>query len=175
MNADPAVMEHFVEPLDRARSDALLDRIGAMWDERGWGPWALERLDTGELAGLTGLAPATFEAPFTPAVEVGWRLARQHWGHGFASEAAGEALRVASDELGLDEVVSFTAVGNTRSRAVMERIGLVHDPAGDFDHPSVPPGHRLRRHVLYRTGARSRLAEPRQDGPRQDERAAPAG
>ena len=87
-----------------------------------------------------------------PCVEVGWRLARSAWGHGFASEAAREALRVGFDELGLDEVVSFTPVGNTRSRAVMERLGMAHDPADDFDHPAVPVGDPLRRHVLYRLG-----------------------
>ena len=101
MNRDPVVMEHFVEPYGRTRSDRLLDRVAELWDENGWGLWVLERLDTGEVVGFTGLAPADFEAPFTPAVEVGWRLAREHWGHGFASEAAREALRVAFDELAL--------------------------------------------------------------------------
>ena len=154
MNADPEVMAHFQAPYDRARSDRFVDRIQLLWQERGWGLWALERADTGEFIGFTGLAPAEFEAPFTPAVEVGWRLARAHWGLGFASEAAREALRAGFTEAGADEIVSFTAVGNTRSTAVMERIGMVRDPSGDFDHPSVPDGHPLRAHVLYRLDRR---------------------
>ncbi|WP_336922396.1 GNAT family N-acetyltransferase [Aquipuribacter sp. SD81] len=150
LNADPAVMEHFPEPYGQARSDAFVDRILRRWLERGYGLWALERRDTGAFIGYTGLWPAEFEAPFTPAVEVGWRLAREHWGHGFASEAARESLRFGFTEVGLAEVVSFTATPNERSWRVMERIGLRRVVDGDFDHPGVPEGHRLRRHVLYR-------------------------
>jgi RimJ/RimL family protein N-acetyltransferase len=150
LNADPVVMEHFPEPYDRARSDAFVDRIGRVWAERGYGLWALERRDTGAFIGYTGLWPADFAAPFTPAVEVGWRLARAHWGRGFASEAAREALRFGFTEVGLHEVVSFTAVDNARSWRVMERIGLRRHPAGDFEHPAVPVDHRVRPHVLYR-------------------------
>lgn len=150
LNADPVVMEHFVAPYGRERSDAFVDRVLRCWAERGWGPWALERLDTGGFIGYTGLWPAEFEAPFTPAVEVGWRLAREHWGHGFATEAALESLRFGFEEAGLAEVVSFTAVGNERSWRVMRRIGLVPEPAGDFEHPAVPEGHPVRPHVLYR-------------------------
>lgn len=153
LDADPAVMEHFPYPTDRARSDALVDRVRAGWEERGWGLWAVERADTGEMVGFTGLSPATFDAPFTPAVEVGWRLARPHWGHGFATEAGRASLRVAFTDLGVDEVVSFTAAGNTRSRAVMERLGLRRDPADDFAYPTIPEGHPLRAHVLYRVDA----------------------
>ena len=150
MNADPEVMAHFPEPYDRARSDAFVDRIQACWAERGWGLWALERTDSGAFIGYTGLWPAEFEAPFTPAVEVGWRLARAHWGHGFATEAAHAALRFGFEDAGPAEIVSFTSVGNERSWRVMERIGMVRDPAGDFEHPSVPVGSPVRPHVLYR-------------------------
>jgi len=151
MNADPEVMEYFPARLDRAEADAMAERIRTHLDEHRWGLWALEVPGEIDFAGFVGLAEATFEAHFTPAVEVGWRLARPAWGHGYASEAARLALGFAFDELGCDEVVSFTAQGNLRSRAVMERIDLSRDPADDFDHPRVEPGSPLRRHVLYRT------------------------
>jgi RimJ/RimL family protein N-acetyltransferase len=150
MNADPEVMRHFPSVLDREASDAVLDRLRAAVDEQGWGLWAVERLDTGQLLGFTGLSVPRHPLPFMPCVEVGWRLARPAWGHGFATEAAREALRVGFDELGLDEVVSFAVEGNTASRAVMERLGMTRDPADDFDHPALPVGDPLRRHVLYR-------------------------
>jgi ribosomal-protein-alanine N-acetyltransferase len=150
LNADPRVMAHFPATLDRAASDAFIDRIEAGFEAEGFGLWALERLDTGEFIGFTGLSVARFQAPFTPAVEVGWRLCRQAWGHGFATEAGSQALRVGFGEFGLDEIVTFTATDNAASRAVMGRLGMVRDPAGDFEHPALPPGHWLRRHVLYR-------------------------
>ena len=150
MNADPEVMRYFPSVLDREASDAVLDRLRAAVAEQGWGLWAVERADTGRLVGFTGLAVPRHPLPFLPCVEVGWRLARSASGHGFATEAAREALRVGFDDVGLDEVVSFTAVGNARSRAVMERLGMGHDTSGDFDHPALPLGHPLRRHVLYR-------------------------
>jgi RimJ/RimL family protein N-acetyltransferase len=150
MNADPEVMRWLQGPYDRARSDAFIDRIAAVWAERGFGLWALERVDTGELVGFTGLWPAEFEAPFTPAVEVGWRLARAHWGQGHATEAARAALRFGFEDMGLAEIVSFTSVGNEASWRVMERIGLVRDHDGDFEHPAVPQGSPVRPHVLYR-------------------------
>lgn len=156
LNADPAVMEHFPAPLSRRESDAFLDRVAPQLEQRGWGLWALEVRGTGAFIGFTGLAIPRFEAPFTPAVEVGWRLARDAWGFGYASEAARAAIAVGFGEVGLEEIVSFTAVGNARSRAVMERIGMTRDEAGDFDHPSLPEGHPLRRHVLYRLAAPSR-------------------
>ncbi|WP_019144277.1 GNAT family N-acetyltransferase [Aeromicrobium massiliense] len=155
LNADPVVMEHFPSTLDREQSDALADRIATGLDERGWGLWALEVPGVTPFAGFVGLAVPRFDAAFTPAVEVGWRLARPWWGRGYAPEAAREAVRFGLDELGLEEVVSFTAVGNARSRRVMEKVGLTHDPADDFDHPDLPDGHRLRRHVLYRGPART--------------------
>lgn len=153
LNADPAVMEHFPAPLDREASDALVAAIEAGFERHGFGLWALEPREGGELLGFTGLAVPAFEAHFTPAVELGWRLARPAWGYGYATEAARAALEFGFGQVKLDEVVSFTAVGNLRSRAVMERLGMSHDPADDFDHPALPSGHRLERHVLYRVGA----------------------
>jgi RimJ/RimL family protein N-acetyltransferase len=150
LNADPEVMEYFPATLTREESDAFADRIAAQLEEQDHGLWALEVKATGEFIGYAGLANPSFEASFTPCTEVGWRLARDAWGHGYATEAARAALRVGFGKLGLAEVVSFTAVGNARSRAVMARLGMSHDPAEDFDHPSLPAGHPLRRHVLYR-------------------------
>ena len=150
LNADPIVMEQFPAPLDRAESDALVDRITAHLDEHGWGLWAVELLEGGAFIGFTGLAPASFEAHFTPAVEVGWRLDRAHWGRGYAPEAAAASVADGFDRLGLDEIVSFTSTANLNSQRVMQKIGMTHDPADDFDHPTMPAGHRLERHVLYR-------------------------
>lgn len=155
MNADPEVMQHLPAMLDRQASDAMLDRLHDSIEEQGWGLWAVECRDTGALLGFTGLAVPRHPLRFLPCVEVGWRLARPAWGHGFATEAAREALRVAFDELGLQEVVSFTTVTNVRSRAVMERLGMRRDPAEDFDHPALPVGSPLRPHVLYRVGDRA--------------------
>ncbi|WP_415646749.1 GNAT family N-acetyltransferase [Stackebrandtia soli] len=150
MNADPRVMEFFPTPLDRISSDAMAARIMARMEQRGWGLWALEVTATGAFIGFTGLADVSFEAHFTPATELAWRLARHAWGHGYVSEAAIAARDYAFDTLDRDEVVAFTAVDNIRSRAVMERIGMSRDEDDDFDHPLLPIGHRLRRHVLYR-------------------------
>jgi ribosomal-protein-alanine N-acetyltransferase len=158
MNADPRVMEHFPEPYPKDRSDAFVDRIEAGWQERGYGLWAVERLDLGVFIGFVGLSRATFPAAFTPAVEVGWRLAAEHWGHGFATEGARAALRFGFSVVGLTEIVSFTATRNERSRRVMERLGMVHDPALDFDHPAVPAAHPVRPHVFYRM-TRARWSE----------------
>jgi ribosomal-protein-alanine N-acetyltransferase len=156
LNADPEVMRHFPAPLSRAESDALADLIEEWMARDGWGLWAVEVPGTrGGFIGFTGLARATFEAHFTPAVEIGWRLARSAWGHGYATEAAGAAAAFAFGTLGLEELVSFTAVGNERSRAVMRRLGMTHDPAEDFDHPLVAAGDPLRRHVLYRLPRRA--------------------
>ena len=150
LNADPAVMEHFPAPLTREESDAHVDRITAGFDARGWGLWAVEVPGEADFIGFIGLAVPQFDAPFMPCVEVGWRLARCAWGRGYAPEGAQSALAFAFGELGLDEVVSFTSVGNAKSRRVMEKIGMTHDPAEDFDHPNVPEGSPVRRHVLYR-------------------------
>ena len=150
LNADPLVMEHFPAPLRRDESNALVDRIERGLDERGWGLWAVEVPGTAAFVGFVGLNPAMFDAPFTPAVEVGWRLARDHWGHGYATEGARAALGFGFETLALDEIVSFTTHGNARSRRVMERLGMRHDPADDFDNPNLPEGSPLRPHVLYR-------------------------
>ena len=148
MNADPRVMEFFVAPLSRAESDQLLSRMRAVINEHGWGWWCVDI--NGECAGFTGLSNPPYETPFTPCVEVGWRFRTQFWGHGYATEAARLALDYGFDALQLKEIVSFTAEGNFRSRRVMERIGMQRDFAGNFDHPRIPQGHALRRHVLYR-------------------------
>jgi RimJ/RimL family protein N-acetyltransferase len=150
LNADPEVMRHFPARLSREESDAMADRVAAHVEETGWGLWALEERVTGTFLGFTGLARPGFDAPFMPATEIGWRLARAAWGHGYATEAARAAAAFGFDALGLDGLVSFTAVENERSRAVMRRLGMTHDPGDDFDHPRLPEGHRLRRHVLYR-------------------------
>ncbi|MEM9555555.1 MAG: GNAT family N-acetyltransferase [Acidobacteriota bacterium] len=148
LNADPVVMEHYPAPLTRAESDALLDRWQAQIEARGWGFWAVEHKDTGTLIGGVGLSIPRPPFPFLPCVEVGWRLARQHWGHGYATEAARVALDAGFGPIGLDEIVSFTAASNLRSRAVMERLGMRYDR--DFEHPALAIGHPLRRHCLYR-------------------------
>ncbi|MFD0776114.1 GNAT family N-acetyltransferase [Streptomonospora algeriensis] len=153
LNADPEVMAHFPAALSRAESDAMADRIQARLDERGFGLWALEAAGTGEFLGFTGLSLARFPAHFTPAVEVGWRLARHAWGRGYATEAARAAVAFGFDRCGLEEIVSFTARTNVRSQAVMRRLGMRCDSADDFDHPHLPAGHRLAPHMLYRLAA----------------------
>jgi RimJ/RimL family protein N-acetyltransferase len=149
LNADPAVREFFPSLLTRAQSDAEADRIEAHFARHGFGLWAVERVERPGFIGMVGLASVERGLAPAPATEIGWRLARSHWGCGYASEAASAGLRHAFDALGLAQVVSFTSAGNLRSRAVMERIGMQRDPTGDFDHPRVPEGP-LRRHVLYR-------------------------
>lgn len=158
--ADPVVMEHYPALLTPDQTKAFIDRIESGFDQDGFGLWALQRLDNSEFIGYTGLVSPTFEAHFTPAVEVGWRLAKDHWGLGFATEAARSAIGFGFETAHLDEIVSFTVPANKRSTAVMERIGMTHDPADDFDHPRLPEGSAHRRHVLYRlTRERWRLAE----------------
>lgn len=150
MNADPVVMEFFPETYSEERTRRFVDIIRARWVELGYGLWAVERKDTMRFIGYIGLWPATFPAPFTPAVEVGWRLAANQWGRGYASEGGKAALRYGFDTAGLDEIVSFTSRLNARSWRVMERLGMRRDAGGDFEHPNVPQGHPLRPHVLYR-------------------------
>ena len=153
LNADPRVMAHFPNTLDRAASDALAARIRGAMAEQGYGLWAVEVRGGAPFIGFVGLARPRFDAPFTPCVEIGWRLAQPFWGHGFASEAARAALGYGFQEVGLDEIVSFTTLGNLRSQAVMQRIGMRRDAAGDFFHPQLPADHALALHVLYRIGA----------------------
>jgi RimJ/RimL family protein N-acetyltransferase len=150
LNADPRVMEYLSEPLTRVASDAMAERCQSLLQERGWGFWAVECKASGEFAGFVGLHVPSALLPFSPCVEIGWRLAVQHWGKGLATEAAREALRAGFERLGLSEIVSFTALGNVRSRAVMERLGMRE--AGTFEHPHVPAGSSLRPHYLYRLG-----------------------
>ncbi|MDH4608250.1 GNAT family N-acetyltransferase [Pseudomonas sp. BN102] len=152
LNADPEVMRHFPACMSREESDALAARIRQHFQDHGFGQWIVERAGDGAFVGVLGLQNVSFEAPFTPAVEIGWRFMRPHWGQGLASEAAQAALAFAFERLLLAEVVAFTVPANLRSQAVMERIGMQRDFDGDFEHPGLPPGHPLRRHVLYRLG-----------------------
>jgi RimJ/RimL family protein N-acetyltransferase len=153
MNADPSVMEFFPSVLSREQSDALLDRLNSHIARHGFGFWALEDRANGEFLGFTGLVHTVFAAPFTPCVEVGWRLARHCWGKGYATEAARASLDYGFRRLGLSSIVSFAVFANMRSRRVMERIGMTHDPGGDFNHPNIPADHPLQPHVLYRITA----------------------
>jgi RimJ/RimL family protein N-acetyltransferase len=150
LNADPCVTRFLSRALTRAQSDALAAQAQARIEAHGWGLWALELRASGSFIGYLGLAVPAFQAHFTPCVEIGWRLARPYWGAGLATEVARECLRFAFAELHLEEVVAFTVPANQRSRALMERLGLRHDAAGDFAHPQLPAGHPLSRHVLYR-------------------------
>jgi RimJ/RimL family protein N-acetyltransferase len=153
LNADPRVREFFPERLTRAQSDAQIRVFEDHIAQHGFGMWALELRAGGELLGFTGMDLATYDAPFAPAVEIGWRLAHSAWGHGYATEAAREVLRFAFEELELHEVVACTTPANLRSRAVMERLGMTREERDDFDHPDVAAGHPLRRHVLHRMTA----------------------
>lgn len=151
------MLEFLGPPRPRAASDAFVAKAEACFDEHGFGHWAVEVPGVASCIGFIGLEPVSFDAPFTPAVEIGWRLDSRHWGNGYATEGARAALDYAFGTVGLLEVVSFTAQGNVRSRRVMERIGMRHDPGGGFEHPRVPEGDPLRSHVLYRV----RPSDPR--------------
>ena len=150
LNADPDVMAHMQKTMSRNESDAFMARIEAEFDDCGFGLWAVEVPNHSPFIGFVGLHRVPFDAPFTPAVEIGWRLAREHWGYGFVTEAARSAVRYGLDTVGLDEIVSFTNPDNIRSWKVMERLGMIRDPASDFEHPNVPIGHWLRPHIFYR-------------------------
>jgi RimJ/RimL family protein N-acetyltransferase len=152
LNADPRVMEFLPSLLSREESDALVERAEAHFDQHGFGLWAVEIPGVAPFAGFVGLSRPRFDAPFQPCVEIGWRFGVEHWGRGYATEGARASLAFGFDVCGLTEIVSFTVPQNVRSRRVMERIGMRHDPADDFDHPLLPDGHPLRRHVLYRIG-----------------------
>jgi RimJ/RimL family protein N-acetyltransferase len=157
LNADPRVMEFFQAALSREGSDALMAWIRAAMAKDGYGHYATEEKSSGAFIGFIGLAPVDFEAHFTPAIEVGWRLARTAWGSGYATEGARAVIAEAFGRPGLTDIVSLTAEWNRPSRRVMEKIGMTHDPADDFDHPELPVGHKLRRHVLYRLTRRDWL------------------
>jgi RimJ/RimL family protein N-acetyltransferase len=150
LNADPRVMEFMPHALSKEDSDALSDRIEEHFREHGFGLFAVELRRGGSFIGFVGLNVPSFDAPFTPCVEIGWRLAAEYWGQGLATEGAHAIVRYGFETLGLDRLVSFTAPTNARSRRVMEKIGMTHDPADDFDHPRLPAGHPLRPQVLYR-------------------------
>jgi len=152
LNADARVMEHFPKCLDRAASDVAAARIDSRFRELGFGFWAVEVPGVSRFIGFVGLSVPRFTAHFTPCVEIGWRLAYEHWGRGYATEAAQAAVAFAFGGLHLEELVAFTVPANQRSRKVMERIGMTRSDADDFNHPDLPEGHPLRRHVLYRLG-----------------------
>ena len=154
MNADPRVVEFLPAVMARSESHGFANRIEAHFDSHGYGLWAVEIPGVIPFAGFVGLSVPRFEAHFTPCVEVGWRLAADCWGHGYATEAAIAALDFGFRCVGLNEIVSFTVPENLRSRRVMERVGMLRDPSDDFDHPALPVGHRLRRHVLYKLSRR---------------------
>jgi ribosomal-protein-alanine N-acetyltransferase len=158
MNSDVRVMEFFRSCLSRVESDAMVARIEEHFSKHDFGLWAIEVPGVAPFIGFAGFDVARFSAHFTPCVEVGWRLAFEHWGRGYATEAARLALGYGFGTLALAEVVSFTSVTNHRSRAVMERLGMRRDPAEDFDYPALPEGHPLRRHVLYRLDSDSYFA-----------------
>jgi RimJ/RimL family protein N-acetyltransferase len=151
-SADPAVMRYLVPFADRAAMDAWVAAARKHWQDHGFGPWVVELPDEAPFIGVVGLSNLRFALPFAPAVEAAWRLARPYWGRGYACEAARAAIDDGFGRLGLSEIVAFTVPANLASRRVMEKLGMTRDPAEDFDfdHPRLPPGHALRRHVLYR-------------------------
>ena len=157
LNAHPLVAESLGTSATRAESDAMVDRYLAEMAREGWGLWAVEVAGGAPFVGMVGLHRVNPALPCAPAVEVGWRLHPDHWGHGYATEAAAASLDFGFGEAGLEEIVAFTTTVNVRSQAVMERIGMVHDPTADFDHPALPEDSPLRRHVLYRV----RASQPR--------------
>jgi RimJ/RimL family protein N-acetyltransferase len=150
LNADPRVMEFMPAPLSEEESDLLVDRINAHFLQHGFGLCAVELRRDHSFIGFIGLAIPSFQAKFTPCVEIGWRLSADYWGQGLAIEGSRQMVRYAFEVLGLEALVSFTVPGNLRSRRVMEKLGMTRNPADDFDHPNLPEGHPLRRHVLYR-------------------------
>lgn len=159
MTSDPEVQAHFPALNDREGAVKLYERLYELIDEKGWGFWAIEINEGKRFAGFCGIKEVNFDAPFVPAVEVGWRFVREHWGQGYATESARAAVRFGFEELGLDEIVAFLLPGNRRSAAVCERLGMTRDEAGDFDHPWFTEeqrainGQPLRRHALYRLSA----------------------
>lgn len=165
MNADPSVMRHLLAPLTRDESAAMLARLQATLAQRGWGIWAVEV--AGEFAGMVGLNVPRWPLPFSPCTEILWRLRPEFWGRGIACTAARMALDRGFGAAGLAEIVAFTTPGNTRSIRLMERLGFRRDADGDFDHPAVPAGHPLQRHVLYRLDAATHRARP-PERPRPD-------
>jgi ribosomal-protein-alanine N-acetyltransferase len=150
MNADPLTMRFMPGVMSEAESAALIGRFEEHHRLHEFGVWAVEAPGVALFIGYVGLQRVAFDASFTPAVEIGWRLAPAFWGRGYATEAAKLALRTGFKDLKLDQIVSFTVMANKPSWSVMERLGMTRDAAEDFDHPRLPVGHSLRRHVLYR-------------------------
>jgi len=150
MNADPRVMEFFVEPIPRERSRETATLMRADLERNGYGWWIIERLNSPGFAGVVVADDIRWDAPFEPRREIGWRLPVHTWGQGFATEAASAVLQYVFDKLGWPEIVAMTSQLNLRSMRVMEKLAMKRDLAGDFEHPRVPQGHRLRTHVLYR-------------------------
>lgn len=150
LNADPSVMEFLLAPLTREESAERLEVYSKHIQEHGWGLWAVSVPGISDFIGWIGLWSIGFDAHFTPAIEIGWRLLPEYWGQGYATEGAKAALLYGFETLKLKEIVSITVPANVRSRRVMERIGMHRDPKDDFDHPKLPEGHPLRKHVLYR-------------------------
>jgi RimJ/RimL family protein N-acetyltransferase len=153
MSADPEVMEHFPATLSRAEVALLITRLEAGFERDGYGFWAVELRGEGTFAGFVGLSPVPDELPLAPAVEIGWRLAREQWGRGIAREAATAALAHGFGALGLEEIVAYTTVSNDRSWRLMERLGMRRDEDAGFEHPLAEPGSPLAPHVVYRIGA----------------------
>lgn len=150
LNADAEVNQYLLGPLTRFESDALVGRIAEHFDREGFGFWAVEAPGVASFIGMVGLSSPSYTAPFTPCVEVGWRIAKRYWGQGFATEAAEAALEFGFTTLDLPEIVALTVPANARSRGVMSKLGMTRRPSDDFSHPLVPVGHALERHVLYR-------------------------
>lgn len=161
LNSDPQVMEYFPACLDRSASDALAKRIRGLIDKRGWGFWAVEVVDSQTFIGFVGLHIPSDNLPFNPCVEIGWRLAAEHWGKGYATEAARAALAFGFGELQLEEIVSFTALPNLRSQRVMKKLGMKRESA-TFLHPGVPDHNPLKEHCLYRL-SRTEFFSPKKD------------
>lgn len=165
LSADPRVMEHFASALSPAESAAMVERIRRHFASHGFGLWAVEAPGVADFIGFVGLVHVPFAAAFTPAIEVGWRIAAEHWGRGYATEGARRVVAFGFDQLHLEQIVSIAMTANQRSRRVMEKLGLQRSPADDFDHPRLPEDHPRRRHVLYRL-SRTAWAQRRTCGPR---------
>jgi RimJ/RimL family protein N-acetyltransferase len=153
LNADQTAMRFMPSVSTRAETEAMVGRILAHFEAHGFGLWAVEVPGVAPFIGFVGMQRPSFEAHFTPCVEIGWRLAPAHWGKGYATEAARAVLRQGFENLTLDQIVSMTVPANKPSWSVMERIGMTRDPTDDFDHPRLPAGHKFQRHVLYRLNA----------------------
>ena len=149
LNSDPETMAFFPGQLSREESDAVAEKCQSLISKRGWGFWAVELKSSGEFMGFVGLHTPKPNLPFSPCVEIGWRLLKKYWGKGYATEAAQASLGYAFNTLNLNEVVSFTTVSNVRSRSVMQRLGFSNTHQ-NFEHPDIDKGHLLSEHVLYK-------------------------